>query len=113
MSRRNSTAFAVMVWMLGAGLSIAHAQKMYWTDSFAARIQRADLDGSNVEDVSPPGLDSPMGIALDTVAGKMYWTENQLGKILRANLDGSSVEELVTGLGGPIGIALDLTAGKM
>ncbi len=36
---------------------------MYWTDHTNGTIQRADLDGSNVEDLAT-GLTHPIGIAL-------------------------------------------------
>ena len=39
------------------------AQKMYWTDEATGKIQRANLDGSNVEDLIT-GLTLPEGIAL-------------------------------------------------
>ena len=39
--------------------------KMYWADGLADKIQRADLDGSNVEDLITTGLGIPIGIALD------------------------------------------------
>jgi cytoskeletal protein CcmA (bactofilin family) len=82
---------------------------MYWTDFGTAKIQRANLDGSSVEDLVT-GLPAPLGIALDRSAGKMYWTDAGTNKIQRANLDGSSVEDLVTtGLSLPSGIALDVT----
>ena len=88
--------------------------KMYWTDFGTDKIQRADLDGSNVEDLVTTGLDIPFGIALDVRAGKMYWTDAGTDKIQRADLDGSNVEDLVTtGLGFPYRIALDLTNSKM
>ena len=92
--------------------------KMYWTDWFTGKVQRANLDGSEVEDLVI-GMDRPIGIALDLTAGNMYWVRNsqgssQTGKIQRAELDGSGVEVLVTsGLDDPIGIALDLVVGKM
>ena len=40
--------------------------KMYWTDDGTNKIQRADLDGSNVEDLVTLSFGSPIGIALDT-----------------------------------------------
>ena len=43
---------------LGAG-------KMYWTDGGTNKIQRANLDGSGVEDIAIPGLRDPVGLALD------------------------------------------------
>ena len=97
---------------------------MYWTDLYPGKIQRANLDGTNVQDIVT-GLGRPVGIALDLAGGKMYWTDrdnhnfndpNARTKILRANIDGSNIETLVTG---PASIqlieeiALDLAAGKM
>ena len=86
--------------------------KMYWTDT--AKIQRANLDGSQVEDLITTGLSGPVGLALDGGRGKMYWTDSGRGKIQRANLDGSQVEDLITtGLSWPVGLALDVGRGKM
>ena len=39
--------------------------KMYWTDAGTDKIQRADLDGSNVEDIITTGLSDPGAVALD------------------------------------------------
>ena len=92
---------------LGAG-------KMYWTDSSTGKIQRANLDGTAVQNLVTTGLSGPFGIALDIGAGKMYWTDYLTNKIQRANLDGTAVQDLVTtGLLQPRGIELDLGAGKM
>ena len=105
---------------LGLTLDVAGG-KMYWTNtSFWPgpwpghdKIQRANLDGTNVEDLltisaAPGGIMG--GIALDVSAGKMYWAES--GKIWRANLDGSNVEEAIVGNAdvpiGPTGIALGI-----
>ena len=38
--------------------------KLYWTDWGTDKIQRANLDGSEVEDVVSSGLVDPWGIAL-------------------------------------------------
>ncbi len=88
-------------------------QEIYWTEAEPGKIRRADLDGSNIQDLVTTGLTSPAGIALDLIAGKMYWADSGAGKIQRADLDGSNVEDLVTGLSNPYGIALDLSAGQM
>jgi hypothetical protein len=87
---------------------------MYWTDVFVTgKIQRANLDGSGIEDLIPFVGDRE-GIALDVPRGNMYWTDRSFGMIQRANLDGSGIETLIsTGLIDPRGIALDLTSGKM
>ena len=90
---------------------------LYWTDSNrGAKLKRANLDGSNVQNIVTQGLESPRYIALDVEAGKMYWTDGFVGtaKLQRANLDGSNVEDLITqGLEWPRGIALDVETGKM
>ena len=80
---------------------------LYWTDTGAGKIQRANLDGSEVQTIVS-GLEDPEGIALNGGGGKIYWTE--WGKTQRANLDGSQVESLGTVWGSDI--ALDVTGGK-
>ena len=88
--------------------------KIYWADSGRSKIQRANFDGSGVEDLVTMGLQAPVGLALDPDAGKMYWTDWGMQRIQRANLDGSGVENLVTtGLQSPYGLALDPSGGKM
>ena len=109
---------------LPAGIGAASAQqppatgpaasKLYWSDWGTDKIQRADLDGSNVEDlVTGAGLDGPDGLSLDLAGGKIYWADAGTNKIQRADLDGSNVEDLVTGLGIPYGLALHVAGGKM
>ena len=92
------------------------SSRIYWTS--LNKIQRANLDGSNVKDlVVTAKWESPEGIALDVENGKIYWTNSSsftnIGKIQRANLDGSNVEDLVTGLSHPQSIALDVENGKI
>lgn len=104
--------------------------KIYWTNQRwgdGSKIQRANLDGSNIEDLITGLEERPTSIALDIAKGKMYWTEpawrgEETGKIRRANLDGSNIEDLVKskntedlppGVLGPSGIALDVPGGKM
>ena len=80
---------------------------MYWMDWGTNKIQRADLNGSNVEDLITTGLRRSFGIALDVGRGKMYWTNSGTRKIQRADLNGSNVEDLITtGLDNLFGIAL-------
>ena len=53
------------------------AGKIYWADSAGpnpGKIQRAQLDGSNIEDLII-GLSDPVGLALHLDAGKVYWTD--------------------------------------
>ena len=92
--------------------------KMYWMIAIEVggvdvgwfQIHRANLDGSNVEDlVAMENWNSP---ALSVTSNKIYWTFAY--KIHRANLDGSNVEVLITTELGVIGgIALDVTGGKI
>ncbi len=60
MSVRMIVGFAFL-----AGVSVANGQKMYWADSDTEKIQRANLDGSSVEDLVTTGLWHPNGIALE------------------------------------------------
>ena len=39
--------------------------QMYWIDPATDKIQRANLDGSNVTDLVTTGLSNPVSIALD------------------------------------------------
>ena len=96
-------------------LTIPYRSRMYWTNAGSRdRIQRADIDGSNLENLVTTGLSQPIDLALDVVGGKMYWADHGTDKIQRANLDGSRIEDIITsGLRYPVGLALDLTAGKM
>ena len=105
--------------------------KIYWTDSGTGnptpmeddKIQRANLDGSNVETLVTYEnfLRLPIGIELDVAGGKMYWTDTTRDRIRRANLDGSDVEDILNtrtfggqSLDGPAttprDVALDLTS---
>ena len=78
----------------------------------ANRIRRANLDGSQIEDlvISSSSLS---GLALDVGSDKMYWTDLGTSKIQRANLDGSQIEDLVIQLDNPLSPALDVDGGKM
>ncbi len=92
----------------------AAVSKLYWSDWGTDKIQRADLDGSNVEDlISGAGLDGPDGLSLDLAGGKIYWVDAGTKKIQRANLDGSGIEDLLTDQNFPFGLALDVSGGKM
>lgn len=88
------------------------AGKIYWSDVDRDKIQRANLDGSDVEDLITSGLLFPMDIAIDPAAGKLYWADLILDQIGRANLDGTDVEVLISNAGaGVISLALDTVNG--
>ena len=85
--------------------------KIYW--SSAHRIQRANIDGTDIQLVVG-GLDSVTGIYLDVSRGKIYWMDHRQHKIQRADLDGANVEDLITGLSNnPIDLAVDVSGGKI
>jgi uncharacterized repeat protein (TIGR01451 family) len=91
--------------------------KIYWADSGADKLQRANLDGSDTQDLIA-GLVGPGGVALDFAGGQVYWADRGAPKVQRAGLDGSNLEDLLFGgtgfpFGFPIGIALDVPGGKM
>ena len=92
---------------------------MYWINDETDNIQRANLDGSNIEDLFTHGQEvwHPSGIALDVLGGKMYWANNGVNKIQRANLDGSNIEDLSVTYqqvsGWMVAVALDVSRGKM
>ena len=91
------------------------APPIYWTDAGTDKIQRLNLDGSDVQDLVTTGLSGPSGIALDIAGGKMYWTDWIRKKIQRANLDRTNVETLVRTENNnyPWGLALDVAGGKI
>ncbi|MGD9858225.1 MAG: pre-peptidase C-terminal domain-containing protein, partial [Planctomycetaceae bacterium] len=98
-------------------IAVDHASgKMYWGDlaSTARKLQRANLDGSQVEDlVTGTGVN---GVALDPSAGKVYWADGTVDRaIKRSNLDGSNVEVLWSGGASstPTALDLDLVGGKL
>jgi len=85
------------------------AEKMYWTDVLTDKIQRANFDGSGVEDLVT-GQVFPQGIALDVSDNRMYWHNGAY--IWRARLDGTNVQSLIR-TDSAIGIALDLEDKKI
>ena len=100
-----------------AGHVLAGEMKMYWSDIGTGWIHRANLDGTDIEDIYHE-QGSPKGLALDMVNSKLYFNDKNPGgapegKMLRSNLDGSEVEILVTNLHVPRGVDLDLLNGKM
>lgn len=66
-------------------LDLIHG-KMYWTDGGTGKIQRGDLDGSNVEDVVV-GVDRPWGIALDLGCGGLDCQPSSIGDACEVDSD--------------------------
>ena len=94
--------------------TLSHISHIYWTEPSTHKIQRANLDGSNIDTlVIGDYLFRPSGLTLDIDGGKIYWTAGR--RIQRANLNGSYIEPLmITGHSiSTSGPALDVTGGKM
>ena len=59
----NKYTFGIVVMALisFSFTSLILGQNIYWTDWINQKIQRSDLDGSNVEDLITTGLQTPWG----------------------------------------------------
>ena len=77
--------------------------KLYLTNAWG-KIQRLNVDGSRFESNLITGLDTPKGIALDTVGRKIYWTEQ--GTLRCAAFNGENLQNVVTGFGTSISIVV-------
>ena len=64
-----------------------HNDQLYWTDQDTKKIQRADLDGSNVTDLldSSDGLNYPVGLTIHN--DQLYWGDTGADKIQRVDLN--------------------------
>jgi hypothetical protein len=106
------------------------AGHLYWTNmgnpsANDGSIERANLDGSNVTHIVPPGgTFTPKQLQLDEKNRKLYWCDREGMRVMRANLDGSRIETLIDTSEGDsrpgkvikkwcVGIALDVEAGKL
>src|SRR6266702_3565558 len=102
---------------------------IYWTNMGNPKandgtIDRADLDGTNVTNVVPPGATwTPKQLQLDAKNRKLYWSDREGMRVMRSNLDGSKIETLVDTSGGDprpgrdatkwcVGITVDPERGK-
>jgi DNA-binding beta-propeller fold protein YncE len=103
---------------------------IYWTNMGNPKandgtIDRADLDGTNVKNIVPPGATwTPKQLQLDAKNRKLYWSDREGMRVMRSNLDGSKIETLVDTSQGDarpgsdatkwcVGIALDVQGGKV
>lgn len=95
------------------GAYLCAQSKIFWSESSPeiTKIRKANLDGTNAEDIIVSNFKYPASVAVDALAGKLYWTEST-GAIRRSNLDGSNSELLLV-VTGPEALTLDLVNGKM
>jgi sugar lactone lactonase YvrE len=92
------------------------AQQLYWTNYSSGKIQRANIDGSQVQDVIT-GLTNPSGLAVDLPDQVIYWSEIVPGSptslIRRANLDGSNIQTLFSAGGAAYDMTFHSPTGKL
>jgi len=86
----STICLTIILWFSALSNVEAGAIKMYFVSEGAnSSIQRANVDGTNVETLVTPAVPgvgiSPFDIALDDLRGKMYWSDQTNG-IFRANL---------------------------
>src|SRR3984893_18605966 len=106
------------------------AGHIYWTNMGSpsandGSIERADIDGTNLTNIIPPGgTFTPKQLQLDKKNRKLYWSDREGMRVMRSNLDGSKIETLVDTSQGDsrpgrdarkwcVGIALDIERGKL
>ncbi len=85
--------------------------RIYWGNLSPRNIQRANLDGTDIENLFPRRVADAgiWDIKLDLKAGKMYWVGLASKTIRRANLDGTDIEDIVIRWPTTIvGLALDV-----
>jgi hypothetical protein len=83
---------------------------LFWADDLLGTggvIERADLE-TGERDLIVRELQSPVGVAIDTVAQQVYWTDQSTGMVQRANLDGSDAVDVLTQLNQPGALALSV-----
>lgn len=92
-----------------------------WTDSYdvvstGGSLQRAKLDGTDVQRIVEPGLTVvPKQLTLDVERDHVYWADREGATLWRARLDGSEPQPLVRGHGiaEVVGVALDPERGHV
>ena len=87
--------------------------KIYWIENDPPKIRRADIDGTNIEDLVTVGLNVPRGIDVDEVGRKLYWTDRSADLIQRSELDGSNVVTILSGVDRVQGIEVEPVDGKI
>lgn len=80
-----------------------HAGKIYWGASHPqwidyGRVLRANLDGSDVEELIPFGVGSPKALAIDAPAGTLYWSDRTSKTVQRCDLNASNCITFLDGL---------------
>ena len=97
----HAAAAAVCCW-----LAAPASAYIYWDNSTAGTIARANLDGSGVERSFVSGGHGLLGLAVD--GRHVFWANSTTGTVGRANLDGTGVDQsFITHAGTPVSVAVD------
>jgi low density lipoprotein receptor-related protein 5/6 len=88
--------------------------RIYWADTTLKSINRAFMNGSQLEHIVEFGLEYPEGMAVDWVAHNIYWADTGTSRIEMTRLDGSSRKVLIwKNIENPRAIALDPPKGHI
>lgn len=112
-----SIRFLILFSFIALSLNSTYGQTKVYFNRSSDKIQRANVDGSALEDLILARLNSPTDITIDPVSNEVYWSES--GKIMRMDRDSGRVELIIEFP--PDGafttviaaIALDLTNNKL
>jgi sugar lactone lactonase YvrE len=87
--------------------------RLYWSDALTARIQSANLDGSNPQEVVTTGL-AGVSLAFNPADGRLYWSNDGSKSIERVEGSGAGRETVIAPLlRRPGSIALDTEEGRL
>jgi len=78
---------------------------MYWTET-TPRIQRANLNGTDIEELVNGSLGMPLVLTLNPSAGRMYWADGEKGHFMSSDMDGQNSKEMFVKEIDPIAMAL-------
>lgn len=92
---------------------VAEGGKLYWCDRNTGKVQRSNLDGTEMETLIEVDSTNLRGIAIDVAGDKLYFADNQANTISRASLNGGNVDAIIDGLGFPADVTIDLTNRKL
>lgn len=98
--------FSIAVLLCFLASYSAYAGSIFWVDRQGDRIQSANSDGTNVQNIVT-GLVDPTTLQIDSANEHLYWADNgPIGgssAIMRSNLDGSLAQTIVS-TGYPAGL---------
>jgi hypothetical protein len=78
------------------------------------RIQRANLDGSNLNPLITATLVSPYGLALHAALGKLYVVDDGVDAVFSLDIDGQNLTNLnIAGVSDPLDVSIDTLAGQL